>query len=79
LFAGFERAFWRRTLEAGEQGPGDLERAIHLLERRGALAETLKRARFYATEAADALAPFPHGPLRRALVEATAFATTRGF
>ncbi len=37
-----ERAFWRRTLEAGEQGPGDLERAIRLLERRGALAETLR-------------------------------------
>jgi octaprenyl-diphosphate synthase len=74
-----ERAFWRRTLEEGEQGPGDLERAIRLLERRGALAETLRRARVYATEAERALAPFREGPLRRALVETTAFATTRGF
>jgi octaprenyl-diphosphate synthase len=74
-----ERAFWRRTLEAGEQGPGDLERAIRLVERRGALAETLARAQRYAGEAAEALAVFPHGPLRRALVETAAFATARGF
>jgi octaprenyl-diphosphate synthase len=74
-----ERAFWRRTLEEGDQGPGDLGRAIALLERRGALAETLRRARLYAAEATQALAPFAPGPLRRALVETTAFATTRGF
>jgi octaprenyl-diphosphate synthase len=74
-----ERAFWRRTLEAGEQGPGDLERAMRLLERRGALAETLQRARRYAAEAEAALAPFPDGPLRRALSEAVAFVTARGF
>ena len=74
-----ERAFWRRTLEDGEQHLGDLERAIGLVERRGALAETLARARAYAAEAAAALAPFPDGPLRRALVETAAFATARGF
>jgi octaprenyl-diphosphate synthase len=74
-----ERAFWRRTLEDGEQGPGDLERAIRLLERRGALAETRARARIYAGEAAAALAGFADGPARRALIEATAFATERGF
>ncbi len=74
-----ERAFWRRTLEDGEQGPGDLERAMRLLERRGALAETLARARVYAAEATEALALFPDSPLRRALVETAAFATARGF
>ena len=74
-----ERAFWRRTLEAGEQAPGDLERAVRILERRGALAETLARARAYAGAAIDALDRFPDNPLRRALVEAAAFATERGF
>ena len=74
-----ERAFWRRTLEAEEQAPGDLQRAIRLVERRGALAETLARARRYAAEAAAALDAFPDGSLRRALVEATQFATERGF
>jgi octaprenyl-diphosphate synthase len=74
-----ERAFWRRTLEAGEQAPGDLERAVRILERRGALAETLARARVYAGTAIDALDRFPDSPLRRALAEAAAFATERGF
>jgi octaprenyl-diphosphate synthase len=74
-----ERAFWRRTLEAGEQAPGDLERALRILERRGALAETLARARAYAGTAIDALGCFPDSPLRRALAEAAAFATERGF
>ena len=76
---GEERQFWRRTLEDGEQGPGDLERAIRLLERRGALAETRARARLYAAEAAEALTVFSDGPVRRALTETAAFATTRGF
>ncbi len=74
-----ERHFWRRTLEEGEQQPGDLERAMCLVERRGALAETLARARVYAAEATAALAPFADGPLRRALLETAAFATSRGF
>src|SRR5438552_5423350 len=74
-----ERAFWRRTLEEGEQGPGDLERALRLVERHGALAETLARARAYAAAAIDALSPFPASPLRRALAESAAFATERGF
>src|SRR5436189_249420 len=74
-----ERAFWRRTLEEGEQGPGDLERALRLVERHGALAETLARARAYAATAIDALSPFPASPLRRALAESADFATERGF
>jgi octaprenyl-diphosphate synthase len=74
-----ERGFWRRTLETGEQRPGDLERAMRLLDRRGALVETSARARAYAAAAAEALAPFPDGPLRRALAETAAFAAARGF
>jgi octaprenyl-diphosphate synthase len=74
-----DRAFWRRTLETGNQEPGDLGRAIRLVERRGALAETLERARRYAADAAAALALFPDGKVRRALVEATAFTTERSF
>src|SRR5262249_53106680 len=74
-----ERAFWRRTLEDGEQRDGDFERAIRLVERHGALAETLARARAYASAAAEALTMFPDGALRRALTEAAAFATERDF
>ncbi len=74
-----ERAFWRRTLEELDQQPGDLERAIHLVECRGALAETLARARTYAAAAVEALAPFADGPERRALAAAAAFAGDRSF
>ena len=42
-----------------DQQPGDLDRAIGLVERRGALAETLARARGYAAAAIDALDRFP--------------------
>jgi octaprenyl-diphosphate synthase len=74
-----ERGFWRRTLEDLDQQPGDLERAIDLVERRGALGETLERARGYAAAAIDALRGFADGPERRALVAAAAFAGDRSF
>jgi octaprenyl-diphosphate synthase len=74
-----ERTFWRRTIEELDQRPGDLERAMRLVTRRGALAETLGRARAYAATAIDALSMFRDGVERRALIEAAAFATERGF
>ena len=74
-----EQTFWRRTLEDGDQTPDDLDHAIDLIERHGALDETMARAEAYATKATDALQLFPDTPLRRALVETAAFATTRGF
>jgi octaprenyl-diphosphate synthase len=74
-----ERTFWRRTIEEQDQRAGDLEHAIHLVERRGALAETLSRARSYAATAIDALSMFRDGIERRALIDAAAFATERGF
>jgi octaprenyl-diphosphate synthase len=74
-----ECAFWRRTLEDGVQEAGDLEHAVQLVERRGALAATLERARVYADEAVAALTAFPDGPMRQALIETAAFTTARGF
>jgi octaprenyl-diphosphate synthase len=74
-----EGAFWRRTIGALEQRPGDLERAILLVERRGALAETRARARAYAQRAVEALAVFADGLAREALIEAALFATERGY
>ena len=74
-----ERAFWRRTIEDMDQRPGDLEQAIVLVERSGARAETLSRARAYAAAAIDALSMFGDGVARRALTEAAVFATERRF
>jgi octaprenyl-diphosphate synthase len=74
-----ERAFWRRTIEEQDQRAGDLERAIRVVERRGALSETLSRARAYAASAIDALSLFRDGVERRALMDAAGFATERAF
>jgi len=74
-----ERAFWRRTIEEQDQRAGDLQRAIQLVERRGALAETLSRARGYAATAVGALSIFRDGIERRALIDAAGFAAERGF
>jgi octaprenyl-diphosphate synthase len=76
---GEERAFWRRTLEECDQQPDDLDRAVRMLDRHGALTETLARARVHASNAIEALSMFPDGPLRRALTETAAFAVARGF
>jgi octaprenyl-diphosphate synthase len=72
-----ERAFWRRALENMDQHAGDLEHALVLVERHGALAETLCRARSYAASAIQALSVFPDGPERCALIEAASFAAER--
>ena len=73
-----DREFWRRALEEMDQRPGDLDHAIGLVERHGALQETLSRARSYAASAIDSLAKFADGAERRALIEAACFATERG-
>jgi octaprenyl-diphosphate synthase len=74
-----ERAFWRRTIEDMDQRQGDLEQAMLLVERSGALAETLSRARAHAATAIDALSVFGDDVARRALTEAAVFATERRF
>lgn len=72
-----ERAFWRRCLEEGEQRDGDLERALELLARHGALEVVKERARAYAAEARAALGPFPEGPAKAALLQAADFTVER--
>ncbi|HEX6102090.1 MAG TPA: polyprenyl synthetase family protein [Alphaproteobacteria bacterium] len=73
-----ERAFWRRTLEELHQEPGDLERAIQLMRRHGALEDTILRARHYGAMARDALGVFPDGREKRALADVVDFCIERG-
>jgi octaprenyl-diphosphate synthase len=72
-----ERAFWRRTLEQGDIGDGDLPHAIHLLQRHDALEDTLARARHYGAMAQDALALFPDSAVKQALHDVVAFVANR--
>jgi len=74
-----ERAFWRRTLEKLEQRDGDLEHAIDLMEKRGALKDTVERARHYGAIARDALGIFPDGEIKDAMIEAIDFAIERAY
>ena len=72
-----ERAFWQRTIERQEQTPSDLDRAVALMRRHGALAGTIARAGEYAARALAALVPFPDGPLKRAMADVVAFCVER--
>jgi octaprenyl-diphosphate synthase len=74
-----ERPFWRRTLEELDQKPEDLEHAIKLLRKYGALHDTLERARHYGERARAALDIFPDGPEKRALIEAVDFSVARAY
>jgi octaprenyl-diphosphate synthase len=72
-----ERAFWARTVGEGRIGPGDLEQALELMKRHGALEATLERARRYGALARDALASLPPGLPQQALTEVVEFCVTR--
>ena len=77
--AAEERNFWRRTLENGNQTPDDLIYAQKLMERHNAISDTVERARHYGDIARDALAIFPDGPYKSALLEAVDFCVARAY
>ncbi|WP_425359012.1 polyprenyl synthetase family protein [Ancylobacter aquaticus] len=72
-----ERQFWRRCLERGEIGEGDLQQALALLVRHGAIAATVERARAYGLAAKQALDVFPSSPARDALLDVVDFCISR--
>jgi octaprenyl-diphosphate synthase len=72
-----ERAFWRRALEEGEATERDLDQALAIMRRHRALDDTVERARHYGAIAEDALALFPDGAMKRALLEAVEFSIAR--
>jgi octaprenyl-diphosphate synthase len=74
-----EGRFWRRTLEDLDQQDGDLDRAIELMTRHDALSDSVERARRYARAAAEALASFPAGPIKRSLLDILDFVVDREF
>jgi octaprenyl-diphosphate synthase len=72
-----ERKFWRRTMEEGEQTGEDFERAVMLIERHGAIQDTLERARHYGAVARDALAIFPVCDEKKGLLDVIDFCIRR--
>ncbi|WP_309601334.1 polyprenyl synthetase family protein [Sphingomonas sp.] len=74
-----ERAFWAAAMAGTRASDEDLAEAIRLVGSSGALADTMERARLYARRAIDALAPFPNGRAKAAMVEAAEFAVARAY
>ncbi|MDF1734663.1 MAG: polyprenyl synthetase family protein [Minwuia sp.] len=74
-----ERQFWRRCLEEMEQTEADLGRAQELIQQHDALADTIERARHYGARARDALAIFPEGVMKSALIDAVEFTIERAY
>ena len=74
-----ERQFWAAAMAGTRTSDDDLAEAITLVGSSGALADTMERARLYARRAIDALAPFPAGRAKAAMVEAAEFAVARAY
>ncbi|MBM7045095.1 MULTISPECIES: polyprenyl synthetase family protein [Rhizobium] len=72
-----ERAFWRDAIETGNNSDENLEKALGLITKYGALADTIARAVHYGTIARDALAPLPETPWKSALLEVIDFCIER--
>ena len=74
-----ERTFWQRTLQRGEIGDGDFERARQIMQSHKALDDTIERARHYGAMAKDALKLFPASPMRAALDDVVDFCVARAY
>jgi len=74
-----DRKFWAAAMAGTRAADADLAQAIALVGSSGALADTMERARLYARRAIDALAPFPAGRAKAAMIEAAQFAVARAY
>lgn len=72
-----ERAFWSRTIERGHQEDGDLDHALSLLKRHGALEETRQEAINWAGKAKAAMARAPGHTLRDILIDLADYVVER--
>jgi octaprenyl-diphosphate synthase len=72
-----ERAFWRRTIEAGKQEEGDLDQAIGLMHKYRTLEATEAEARRWAEKADDAIRQLPKSELRSHLIDLADYVVSR--
>lgn len=72
-----ERAFWRRVIETGDQRDGDLDRALAIMARHGAMAATRDEALVWAGRAKAALAALPPHELRDILSDLPDYVVAR--
>jgi octaprenyl-diphosphate synthase len=72
-----ERAFWVRVIEKGQQAEGDLEQAMAIMARHGAMEAARKDALAWAARAQAALQALPQHPLRDILDDLAAYVVAR--
>ena len=72
-----ERAFWVRTIEKGQQGEGDLEAALAILARHGAVEAARQEAIAWVDKAKAEMAHLPEHPLRDMLVDLADYVVAR--
>lgn len=73
------KTFWRDAMEGRRTAEADFEEAVARLGETGAIADTLERARHYGNLAMDAVADFPGGGAKSAMLETVRFAVARGY
>ena len=74
-----EATFWKRTIADGRQDGRDFAHACEILERTGALADTLTCAHRYAGRALADLRNMPGNAFSRALADLAETSVSRGF
>ncbi len=72
-----EREFWQRTIEKGDQRDGDLDRALAILARHGAIEAARADALSWAAGARQSLDALPEGEIRQLLAELADFVVAR--
>ncbi|MBE0412331.1 polyprenyl synthetase family protein [Yoonia sp.] len=72
-----EREFWVRTIQKGRQQDGDLEQAMGLLAKHGALDTTRVDAIAWADKAKGSLAAIPDHPIKTMLVDLADYVVAR--
>ncbi|EDM73490.1 decaprenyl diphosphate synthase [Roseobacter sp. AzwK-3b] len=72
-----ERAFWIRTIEKGRQEDGDLQHALDLLKKHGALEATRQDALSWAAKAKSAMDALPDHAVRGMLTDLADYVVAR--
>ena len=72
-----ERAFWKRTIEKGDQQDGDLDHALTLIAKHGTMEETRHDALEWSARAKDAIATLPEHAVRDMLSDLADYVVAR--
>ncbi len=72
-----EKSFWIRCIENQIIEPGDFERALDILTKRGCLEKARQLAEQHAASAIDCLQQFPESPVKSAMAGVSKYAASR--